>query len=86
MILARGFKQTFSIVTRFYQLAQVRVCIKNPLLWKLFRGAGHQFSFTINMRLNQVTDREEHQRLQEFQTFLLNLGRGDLPANNDGNI
>ena len=86
IVLAGDFKQTLPIVTKSHQLAQVRVCIKNSLLWKLFRGAGHQFSFTINMRLKQVTDREEHQRLQEFQTFLLNLGRGDLPANNDGNI
>ena len=38
------------------------------------------------MRLEQVTDIEEHRQLQEFQKFLLNIGKGDLPANIDGNV
>ena len=38
------------------------------------------------MRLEQVTDIEQHRQLQEFQKFLLNVGKGDLPANIDGNI
>ena len=86
VILAGDFKQTLPIITRSHQLAQVRVCIKNSHLWNLFKSAENQFSFTINMRLEQVTDIEEHQQLQEFQKFLLNIGKGDLPANIDGNV
>ena len=56
MILARDFKRTLPIVTRSHQLAQIRVCIKKSSLWNLFKDVGSQFSFTKNMRLEQVTD------------------------------
>ena len=38
------------------------------------------------MRLEQVTDIREQQKLYTFQEYLLRLGKGDLPANNDGNV
>ena len=86
MILAGDFKQTLPIVTRSHQLAQIRVCIKKSSLWNLFKDIGSPFCFTKNMRLEQVTDIREHQKLHTFQEYLLRLGKGDLPANNDGNV
>ena len=86
MILAGDFKQTLPIVTRSHQLAQIRVCIKKSSLWNLFKDVGNQFSFTKNMRLEQATDIREHQNLHIFQEYLLRLGKGELPANNDGNV
>jgi len=38
------------------------------------------------MRLEQVTDIREQQELHTFQDYLLRLGKGDLPANIDGNV
>ena len=38
------------------------------------------------MRLEQVTNMQERQELEKYQTFLLNLGKGNLPTNDDGNI
>ena len=86
IILAGDFKQTLPIVTRSHQLAQIRVCIKKSSLWNLSKNIGIQFSFTKNMRLEQVTDIREQQELHTFQDYLLRLGKGDLPANVDGNV
>ena len=63
VILAGDFKQTLPIVTRSHQLAQIRVCIKKSSLWNFFKGVGNQFSFTKNMRLEQVTDIQEQHNL-----------------------
>ena len=68
------------------QLAQMRVSIKKSTLWNCFKGIENQFSFTINMRLEQVRDVQEHYKLEQFQTFLMSLGKGNLPVNDDGNI
>ena len=38
------------------------------------------------MRLEQVRDVQEHYKLEQFQTFLMSLGKGNLPVNDDGNI
>ena len=38
------------------------------------------------MRLEQVRDVQEHYKLEQFQTFFMSLGKGNLPVNNDGNI
>ena len=86
IILSGDFKQTLPIVTKSHQLAQIRVSIKKSHLWTYFEGVENQFSFTMNMRLEQVTNMQEHQELEKYQTFLLNLGKGNLPANDDGNI
>ena len=86
IILSGDFKQTLPIVTKSHQLAQIRVSIKKSHLWTYFEGEENQFSFTMNMRLEQVTNMQERQELEKYQTFLLNLGKGNLPANDDGNI
>ena len=46
----------------------------------------NQFSSTIDMRLEQVKDVQEYYKLEQFQTFLMSLGKGNLPVNDDGNI
>ena len=39
------------------------------------------------MRLEQVREVQEHYKLEQFQTFLMSLGKGNLPVkNDDGNI
>ena len=38
------------------------------------------------MRLEQVREVQEHYKLEQFQTFLISLGKGNLPVNDDGNI
>ena len=38
------------------------------------------------MKLEQVTNMQEHQELEKYQTILLNLNKENLPANDDGNI
>ena len=38
------------------------------------------------MRLEQVMDVQEHYKLEQFQTFLMSLGKWNLPVNDDGNI
>ena len=58
--------------------------IKKSHLWTYFEGVENQFSFT--MKLEQVTNMQELQELEKYQTFLLNLGKGNLPSNDDGNI
>ena len=67
VILSGDFKQTLPIVIRSHQLAKIRVCIKKSSLWKLFRD--NQFLFTTNMRLQQITNMEDHQELDDFQKF-----------------
>ena len=86
LILSGDFKQTLSIVIKSHQLAQMRVSIKKSTLWNCSKGIEKQFSFTINMRLEQVRDVQEHYKLEQFQTFLMSLGKGNLPVNEDGNI
>ena len=53
---------------------------------ELLQGHRNQFSFTINMRLEQVREVQEHYKLEQFQTFLISLEKGNLPVNDDGNI
>ena len=53
---------------------------------ELLQGHINQFPFTINMRLEQMRDVQEHYKLEQFQTFLTSLGKGNLPVNDDGNI
>ena len=84
VILSGDFKQTLPIVIRSHQLAQIRVCIKKSRLWNLFKN--NQFSFTTNMRLQQVTNIEDHQELDEFQRFLADMGKGNIDVDYDGNI
>ena len=84
--MSGDFKQTLPIVIKSHQLAQMRVSIKKSTLWKYFKGIENQFSFTINMRLEQVREVQEHYKLEQFQTFLMSLGKGNLPVNEDGNI
>ena len=67
VILSGDFKQTLPIVIRSHQLAQIRVCIKKSRLWNLFKN--NQFSFTTNMRLQQVTNIEDHHELDDFERF-----------------
>ena len=38
------------------------------------------------MRLEQVRDVQEHYKLEQFQTFLMSLGKENLPVNEDGNV
>ena len=45
-------------------------------LWNLFKN--NQFSFTTNMKLQQVTNIEDHQELDEFQRFLSDMGKGNI--------
>ena len=52
----------------------------------LLRGCRKSVFFTMNMKLEQVTNMQEHQELEKYQTILLNLGKENLPANDDGNI
>ena len=33
-----------------------------------------------------MRDVQEYYRLEQFQTFLISLGKGNLPVNDDGNI
>ena len=84
IILSGDFKQTLSIITKSHQLAQIQVSIKKSHLCTYFEGVENQFSFT--MKLEQVTNMQEHQELEKYQTFLLNLGKENFPANDDGNI
>ena len=84
VILSGDFKQTLPIVIRSHQLAQIRVCIKKSCLWNLFKN--NQFSFTTNMRLQQVTNIEDHQELEDFQRFLSDMGKGNIDDDCDGNI
>ena len=84
IILSGDFKQTLSIITKSHQLAQIRVSIKKSHLWTYSKGVENQFSFS--MKLEQVTNMQKHQELEKYQTFLLNLGKGNLPTNDDGNI
>ena len=86
LILSGDFKQTLLIVIKSHQLAQIRVSIKKSKLWNCFKGIKNQFSFTINMRLEQVREVQEHYKLEQFQTFFMSLGKGNLPVNDDGNI
>ena len=86
IILSGNFNQTLPIVIKSHQLAQIWVSIKKSTLWNCFKGIENQFSFTINMRLEQVRDVQEYYRLEQFQTFLMSLGKGNLPVNDDGNI
>ena len=86
LILSGDFKQTLPIVIKSHQLAQMRVSIKKSTLWNYFKGIENQFSFTINMRLEQVREVQEHYKLEQFQTFLISLGKGNLPVNEDGNV
>ena len=86
LILSGDFKQTLPIVIKSHQLAQFQVSIKKSTLWNYFNGIENQFSFTINMRLEQVRDVQEHYKLEQFQTFLMSLGKGNLPVNEDGNV
>ena len=84
VILSGDFKQTLPIVIRSHQLAQIRVCIKKLRLWNLFKN--NQFSFTTKMRLQQVTNIEDHQELDEFQRFLSDMGNRNIDDDCDGNI
>ena len=86
IILSGDFKQTLPIVIKSHQLAQMQVSIKKSILWNCFKGIENQFSFTINMRLEQVREVQEHYKLEQFQAFLISLGKGTLPVNDDGNI
>ena len=67
IILSGDFKQILSITTKSHQLAQIQVSIKKSHLCTYFKGVENQFSFT--MKLEQVTNMQEHQELEKYQTF-----------------
>ena len=74
MVLGGDFRQCMPVQPGANRSELLDLSIRRSHLWKHFR----QFSLTQNMRVDQ----EEIQ----FAEYLLKLGNGELPTNDDGEI
>ena len=82
VVLAGDFRQVLPVVRHANQAGIADACLRRSPLWRHFRV----FRLQENMRARLAQDDDHRAELEEFCSWLLRLGNGQLPMDEEGRI